>query len=137
MPAYPVHEFRQALEWKVPGNGESLWTMLVIEDDVLPEDRAFDFMLPERHRLIVRRGEERHELRPGAELVLPRGILRYRGLSSWMGYKVDYDWTRPWLLASALVGLAALFLHYLFKFDLLSRRSFASRGVYRRQVSGS
>jgi len=47
-------------------------------------------------------------------------LLLYRELSTWMGYRVDYDWTRPWLLATALIGLGALFWHYIAKFSLLS-----------------
>ena len=116
LPAYPVHEYRQALEWKIPGSTQSLWTMLSIEDDVLPEDRAFDFKIPKQNLLIVRYQDKRHELKPGDELALPEGVLRYQKLSTWMGYKVDYDWTRPWLLATALIGLFGLFMHFILKF---------------------
>ncbi len=120
LPAYPVHEYRQALEWKIPASEHTLWTMLSIEDDVLPPDRAFDFRVPQQHKLIVRYQDQRYELTPGDELSLPQGLLIYRELSTWMGYKVDYDWTRPWLLATVLIGLGALFWHYIAKFSLLS-----------------
>ncbi len=126
LPAYPVNEFTQALEWHPPGSDQRLWTMLVIDEDVLPTDRAFEFRVPRRHRIVIRVGDERHELVPGDAIELADGVLRYRELATWMGYKVDYDWTRPWLLASTLVGLAALFLHYLIKFSLL-RGSIAAR----------
>jgi len=116
LPAYPVHEYRQALEWKIPGSDRSLWTFLSIEDDVLPEDRAFDFQVPEKHQLIVRYQDQRHELKPGDELTLPEGVLRYQKLSTWMGYKVDYDWTRPWLLVTTLIGLFGLIMHFILKF---------------------
>ena len=116
LPAYPIHEFRQALEWNIPGTDLRLWSMLQIDEEVLPPDRDFEFSIPQRHRLIVRFGDERREMRPGEELVLPDGVLVYRELASWMGYKVDYDWTRPWLLAAALIGLASLFVHYIVKF---------------------
>jgi len=119
LPAYPVHEYRQALEWKIPGSDQSLWTMLNIEEDVLPADRAFDFQVPQQHKLVVRYQDQRHELMPGDELTLPQGVLLYRELSTWMGYKVDYDWTRPWLLATVLIGLGALFWHYIAKFSLI------------------
>ena len=46
-------------------------------------------------------------------LRLADGTLRYDSLGSWMGYKVDYDRTRPWLLATCLLALCALSLHYL------------------------
>ena len=116
LPAYPTNEFRQALEWKLPGSEQSLWTMLQIDEDVLPEDREFEFTVPKRHRLIVRIGDERRELVPGDELALPGGVLRYRELSTWMGYRVHYDWTRPWMLAAVLIGLFSLFAHYVVKF---------------------
>lgn len=117
LPAYPVHEYQQALEWNIPGSRQSLWTMLRIDDEVLPEDRDFNFRVPDKHSLIVRYQNQRHELKPGDELKLGEGVLRYQKLSTWMGYKVDYDWTRPWLLATAMVGLLGLFCHFIFKFS--------------------
>lgn len=116
LPAYPTHEYRQALQWKIPGTDTELWTLLKIEENVLPEDREFDFRVPRQHQLVVRYRDNRYELQPGDDLELPGGILRYQKLTTWMGYKVDYDWTRPWLLATALIGLAGLFVHFVVKF---------------------
>ena len=116
LPAYPVHEYKQALEWQIPGGQQKIWTQLKIEDDVLPLDRDFQFQLPQQHRLIIRQNDQRFELLPGEELELDSGVLKYQGLSSWMGYEVDYDWTRPWLLATCLIALFNLFLHFLLKF---------------------
>ena len=118
LPAYPINEYRQALEWQVPGSNHRLWTMLRIDENVLPEDRPFEFRVPRQHRIVVRIDERRYELNPGDRINLADGVLRYRELSTWMGYKIDYDWTRPWLLATAIVGLMALFVHYIFKFSL-------------------
>ena len=123
LPAYPTHEFGQALQWQIPGTKTKLWTMLRIEENVLPEDRDFDFRVPQQHQLIVRYQEQRYELQPGDTLELPDGILRYQKLTTWMGYKVDYDWTRPWLLATALIGLAGLFVHFIVKFNLVARKT--------------
>ncbi len=119
LPAFPTHRFGQALEWRIPGSDLEIWTMLQIDEEVLPLDRAFDFSLPQRHRLVVRYRDARHELRPGDTIDFPQGSLRYRELSSWMGYRVDYDMTRPWMLAAALIGLLALMLHYVEKFGWL------------------
>ena len=116
LPAYPVNEYRQALEWKIPGSKQSIWTMLQIEDNVLPVDRDFQFQIPQQHKLIVRHNDQRYELGVGDELDLGTGVLRYQGLTSWMGYKVDYDWTRPWLLAACMVAIISLFLHFVLKF---------------------
>jgi cytochrome c biogenesis protein len=116
LPAYPAHEYRQALEWKVPGSDLRLWTMLNIEENVLPADREFQFRVPKQHQLVVRYQDKRYALRPGDEINLPGGRLTYRKLTTWMGYKVDYDWTRPWLLATVLIGLMGLFSHFIVKF---------------------
>ena len=121
LPAYPTHEYRQALQWQIPGTETELWTLLMIEENVLPEDREFDFQVPQQHQLVVRYRDQRYELRPGDELELPGGILHYQKLTTWMGYKVDYDWTRPWLLATALIGLLGLFVHFIVKFDLMKK----------------
>ena len=123
LPAYPTHEYGQALQWQIPGTKTKLWTMLRIDENVLPEDREFDFRVPQQHQLIVRHQEQRYELQPGDTLELPDGILRYQKLTTWMGYKVDYDWTRPWLLATALIGLAGLFVHFIVKFNLVARET--------------
>jgi len=93
--------------------------MLNIEKDVLPADRVFDFQVPQQHKLVVRYQAQRHELMPGDQLSLPQSVLLYRELSTRMGYRVDYDWTRPWLLATVLIGLGALFWHYIAKFSLI------------------
>ncbi|MDH3222006.1 MAG: hypothetical protein OEO19_20955 [Gammaproteobacteria bacterium] len=118
LPAYPINEYRQALEWRVPGSDHRLWTMLKIDENVLPEDRPFEFRVPRQHRIVVRIEDRRYEMNPGDRLSLAGGVLRYRELSTWMGYKIDYDWTRPWLLATAIIGLMALFVHYILKFSL-------------------
>ena len=123
LPAYPTHEFRQALQWTVPGTDTGLWAFLKIEENVLPQDREFDFQIPQQHQLVLRYQDHRYALRPGDELELPGGILRYQKLSTWMGYKVDYDWTRPWLLATALIGLLGLFLHFILKFNLAVKKT--------------
>jgi cytochrome c biogenesis protein len=113
LPAYPIHRYKQAREWSLPGSQQKIWTMLVIEEDVLPENRAFNFRIPYQHHLVIRIGDQRTELRPGDEISLEAGVLRYETLSSWMGYKVDYDWTRPWLLATCLIGMISLAFHYI------------------------
>jgi energy-coupling factor transporter transmembrane protein EcfT len=121
LPSYPVHELRQSREWALP-DGRTLWVMLDIDEALIPSDAATRFRLPERHRLVVRSGELRAELTPGESLALPGGTLRYEGLRTWMGYRVSYDPTLPWLLAAALLAALSLAAHYTLKFDLLTRR---------------
>jgi cytochrome c biogenesis protein len=41
-------------------------------------------------------------------VTLDEGVLVYEGLTAWMGYKVFYDPTLPWLAAAALLAIASL-----------------------------
>ena len=112
LPAYPIHEYRQALEWQLPGTNTRIWTMLQFDDVVLDPDQVSQFRLPEKHTLVVRIGEARHELTPGARLTLPQGVLVYERLSTWMGYTVFYDWTLPWLFAACVFAVASMAWHF-------------------------
>lgn len=116
LPAYPAHEYRQALDWTLPGSDLTLWTMLQFDDVILDPARPSQFRLPERHTLVVRMGEERRVMTPGDRLDLAQGTLTYQGLTTWMGYTVFYDWTLPWLLAACVLAVASLAWHFWRKF---------------------
>ena len=116
LPSYPMNEYRQALEWTVPGTDLKLWTLLSFDEVLLDPARPSRFRLPDAHVLVVRVGDARHELKPGDRLVLPPGVLEYEGLTTWMGYTVFYDWTLPWLLAACLLAVASLGWHFWRKF---------------------
>jgi cytochrome c biogenesis protein len=116
MPSYPIHEYRQAREWQLPGTALKVWTMLQFDEIILDPEKPSAFRLPQNYRLIVRVGELRRELRPGQTLELPQGRLIYQGLRSWMGYTVFYDWTIHWLLATCLVAVGALGWYFWNKF---------------------
>lgn len=64
------------------------------------------------HRLVLRLGETRHELVSGSAIDLPGGRLTYVRLTSWMGYRVVYDPTVPWILATVAFGLVSLLWFY-------------------------
>ncbi len=115
LPAYPAHEYGQALEWTLPGSAVPLWIMLDFDEVILDPERSSSFRVPNEHRLIARFGDERRELAPGDTLALPDGRLRYEGLSTWMGYTVSYDWTTPWLAAAAVLAALGLAWHLLLK----------------------
>jgi cytochrome c biogenesis protein len=115
LPSYPVHEYGQAREWQPPGAAHELWTLLAFDEVLIDPGRPGSFRLPREHRVVLRVGEEgaaRHELVPGAHLALADGELVYEGLTTWMGYRVFHDWTLPWLLAAALVGILSLAWHF-------------------------
>lgn len=110
LPSYPMHELRQHNEWRLP-DGRALWLQLVIDETLIPLQAAGAFRRPQAERLVVRLGDERVELEPGAEVALGGGRLRYEGLATWMGYRIHGDPTLPWLLASALLAALAMLAH--------------------------
>ena len=117
MPSYPRLQYQQMNEWQPPGSNTKLWLMLLIDEVILASDKPSEFRVPERHELVVRLGSERHSLKPGDSLRLPEGKLTYRGLSSWMGYEVSYDFTLPWLLAASLLAIVCMAWHFWLKFS--------------------
>lgn len=117
LPAYPLHEHKQAIEW-VPPNGKTpLWVMLQFDEVILDPAQPSEFRLPSTHRIVVRAGEERHEIEPGGRVRLAEGVLEYNGLRVWMGYTVFYDFTLPWLLAACLLAVLSLAWHFWGKFS--------------------
>lgn len=117
LPPYPLKEYSQAAEWVPPGSNTPIWIMLDIDEIVLdPEDHTH-FRLPTDYRLIARVGTQRHAMRPGDAAQLSEGQLRFVGLRSWMGYRVFYDWTLPWLFAACAVGVVSLGWHFWRKFS--------------------
>lgn len=116
LPAYPIHEYRQALDWVLPGTQIQAWTMLQFDEVILDPEKPSVFRLPEKHQVVMRIGERRWELLPGQSITLPEGRLQYQGLRSWMGYTVFSDWTIPWLLSASLLAVASLGWHFWRKF---------------------
>lgn len=116
LPSYPVNEYRQAREWRLPGTAIQVWTLLQFDEVLINPDATSEFKLPDRHKLVVRIGDRRHELQPGDAVELPEGRLEYDGLRTWMGYTVFYDWTIHWLLVVSMLTVGALGWHYWRKF---------------------
>jgi cytochrome c biogenesis protein len=117
LPAYPLHEYKQSLEWLPPGSKNPLWVMLQFDEVILDPAQPSEFRLPSRHLMVVRAGERRQELKPGEAMRLTEGVLVYDGLRSWMGYSVFYDFTLPWLLAAGVLAVLSLALHFWLKFS--------------------
>ena len=116
LPAYPLHEHKQAIEWIPPNSKTPVWVMLQFDEVILDPAKPSEFRLPSRHQIVVRAGEERRELKPGERMRLADGVLEYNGLRSWMGYTVFYDPTLPWLLVACLLAVASLAWHFWNKF---------------------
>jgi hypothetical protein len=115
LPSFPMHELRQSREWALP-DGREVWVLLQFDENLIDPDKNSAFRLPEAHRLIVRIGSQRAALAPGERLALDGGTLVYEGLRTWMGYRVAYDPTLPWLLAASLLAALSLAWHYARKF---------------------
>ena len=115
LPSYPVHRLRQARAWTLP-DGTAVWVMLKTEETVIDPDKPAAFALPRDRDVVLRVGEERFELAPGDRIALPGGTLIYEGLRTWMGYRVYYDPTLPWLLAASVLAALALAVHFALKF---------------------
>lgn len=116
LPSYPLNAHRQAQSWRIPGTAREAWVMLEMAREPIESGRPSRFQLPESHRLVLVLGDERRELRPGDSAATPEGVLVYEGLTAWMGYRVYYDPTLPWLLASALIAVGALAAFYVRRF---------------------
>lgn len=117
LPAYPVFEDNQTSEWVLPGTDRTAWIQLHWQGQLMPAGQAARLLPPAAHHLVVRSGDLRAELRPGDRIVLPEGELIYRELRLWMGYRVFYDWTTPWLLAAAVLGVLAMGWHFAVRFS--------------------
>ncbi|WP_246264341.1 cytochrome c biogenesis protein ResB [Aromatoleum toluvorans] len=116
LPPYPLKEYSQAAEWSPPGSTLSIWVLLDIDEIILDPAEHTSFRLPEHYKLVVRIGRERHEMHPGDSLQTADGTLEFEGLRNWMGYRVFYDWTLPWLLAACAVAVVSLAAHFWRKF---------------------
>jgi cytochrome c biogenesis protein len=115
LPSYPANELRQSREWALP-DGRTVWVKLDFDEQLIDSEQAATFRLPGQHSLVMWMGDRRAELKPGMGLDLPGGRLVYEGLRTWMGYRISYDPTLPWLLACALLAVWSLAWHYLRKF---------------------
>jgi cytochrome c biogenesis protein ResB len=112
LPAWPTHEFQQALDWNIPGTAHRLWTELLFDEVILDPRHPSQFRPPSAHSLVVRAGDARHELQPGQWLDFPDGRLTYKELRTWMGFTVYYDWTLPWLFSAGLLAVLSLGWYY-------------------------
>ena len=116
LPSYPANATSQAQTWRPEGSAEDIWVMLKVDENLIPSDRPSRFRLPDDRKIVVRRQQARWELQPGERVALADGILEYRELRTWMGYRVFYDWTIPWMLAACVVAVLSMAGHFWRKF---------------------
>lgn len=119
MPAYPLFDNRQANRWTPPAGGEEIRFWLRLDTGLDPEGHWRLDPARAQGSLIVRAGERRISLQPGEVVRLDGGMLRYERLASWMGYKLFYDPTLPWLFVTAIIAVIGLAAHLWRKFGAL------------------
>jgi cytochrome c biogenesis protein ResB len=122
LPSFPAQELHQSREWNLP-DGRAVWVQLQVEEVLMDPATATRFEMPRAHVLVARVGDRRAELRPGDRMSLEGGTLVYEGLRTWMGYRITYDPTLPWLLASSLLAAGALAWHYARRWFLAPRQA--------------
>lgn len=100
-----------AMNWTLPG-GVPARVILDIEQPkegkVRPGLDSKD--LP--HALVLQVRDIKRTLQPGENVALPEGTLTYVRLDSWMGYQISYDPTKPWIMATVLIGIISLIWFY-------------------------
>lgn len=107
--------FAAAQRWTLPDGKTEAWIMLDPEDTPVPQpgDRRQNLAADAlAHTVVLRVGTERWLLRPGDAVDLPEGRLVYERLESWMGYRLVYDRTIPWLLGTAAAAVLSLVWYY-------------------------
>ena len=112
LPAWPAFELNQATDLQIPGTPYKLWMTLKFEDVILYLDKPSQFKVPSDSKLVVRAGSERYELVAGKSIQFATGRLEYLGLKTWMGFRIFYDWTLPWLLGAGLFAVFGLARHF-------------------------
>ena len=112
LPPWPANEFEQVVEWQIPGTDHQLWAQLKFDDPILSNTQPSEFRKPKDSQLVIRYDDQRHQLLPGEFIVFPDGRLVYKELRTWMGFRIFYDWTLPWLLAAGLVAVFGLAGHF-------------------------
>lgn len=111
LPSYPLNYFKQGNDWRLPDDSETLKLWLHLPEPVYDAEGAWRFAKPKDAVLVLLRGDERRELRPGDRLELGAGELRYERLESWMGYTISYNPLRRWMLAAVAVAIVCLAWH--------------------------
>jgi cytochrome c biogenesis protein ResB len=111
MPAYPAFDWKQDNAWQPPNGPEvRFWLHL---DTPLKEDSAWTLASEKvSGMLVVNSQGKRVELKRGESVAVDGGALRFDELRGWMGYRIFFDPTLPWLLAAAMIAVFGLALQF-------------------------
>jgi len=105
--------FSPGTQWKMAG-GPAIWvTMSTEPTPYQPGTQRENLGAKEApNKLVLRVNERFYDLRAGESAQLPGGRLTYAGLSAWMGYRIVYDPTKPWVIGAVAVAIASLVWFY-------------------------
>jgi len=117
LPSFPRLDWKQVNSWSVPGTAKSVNIELQIPDSLrLQLDSKLPWQLQNQSAkdawLEINNGGKSVIVRRGEQVSLTNGKLRFDEVRGWMGYKIYYDPTLPWLFVSALCGILGLLWHY-------------------------
>jgi cytochrome c biogenesis protein len=113
-PSYPMYDWKQQNQWQAP-SGEQLAFRLMI-DTALEPDREWRLQGVDDGILAVSLpGGSERLLKAGESIELEHGLLEFKAVRMWMGYKIFYDPLLAWFFAAALVGVVGLAWHYSLK----------------------
>lgn len=110
MPSYPLFEHRQANRWMLD-DGREIRFWLQLETGMDPDGEWALEPARTAGTLVVRKEGERVELSPGESGRIGSGTIRYERLAGWMGYKIYYDPTLPWLFVVSFMTVFGLGAH--------------------------
>jgi len=112
LPSYPYRIRNQSKDWQLP-SGEEL--VVSLEPGEVPMGEAWRLHSASRDEdvaIVLRVGEREERLVRGESVALAGGRLRFEALNLWMGYRISYDATRPWVAASAMAAVGFLSWHF-------------------------
>lgn len=110
LPSYPINDTAQTTEWALP-DGAGKVTLWLEFTPIFDETKPWRFRLPDDPRLVVLEGERREVLRPGEDMALAGGRLRFERVTTWMGYGIVSAPMVPWMIASVVVAALGLAWH--------------------------
>lgn len=111
MPAYPLFDWKQDNGWQPPGGPDiRFWLHL---STPMQEDRAWTLTSDRVSGVLAVNAQgKRIEIKRGEQVRVGSGQLRFDELRGWMGYRIFFDPTLPWLLVAAVMAVFGLALQF-------------------------
>lgn len=110
-PSYPATELGQVSRWHTPA-GEEVEMALALSPSPYNETWTLSTALAADATVEVTSAGQQKRLHPGEAMSLTGGQLRFERVSMWMGYKVTYDSTLPWLFSLAVLAVVFMSVHF-------------------------